>query len=894
MLSLIESYESAVSKEDLDTFWNLLSQVLNIKDVKENEVKMQIMSELDQTSKGFYSLCMIEISKQILVDNRTDYCDIIIPTSRLNILITTGQLQAFYIDESFKKYLAESILFLLPYAVKYFQKTNISSPFKNLFYGVVELIPYTDENIDLFNQYIVSLLTKPNDFHQIVFVLHIARYYEIKDQTKPVIANLVNYMLEKLPSCEFISAEESQLNCETYDTFFKFLKIKFENIYDQIDLETGFQHIFEFIENYIQKENPIKEENDLIRQILSFFKDLIISFIANHDIDEEIKNDISAMLIDYVCPRASYINNKSDFEFSDILSTFCWGISSIGDIVKTDLFFETICNLLSIKTFDEQIASIVKFFDDYYDIDYDNFIVLSNRQIIARLLYTRAKNDQEIITFYAERLISLPEEQINETHLFLISVLNDIVSLLNLNDECLLNLNIRIHEIYEASLSQESHIDINIDFLTFIRLINSSFYIFKKNLDKINMLIELSVKIANKLISNHQNCLGENSSEKDQNETKYSISFTFLCILIKNLQNDDLLNKTVIEFVKQNCQYCITNDAITVISNYAITKRDSDLLQKSIYGLSAECLKVLAYLKGINDKEEEGENEEDNENDEDEKLANHLIRQFRNNISNISNLIKYINTSDSKIFEIQKENMLFELAEKLLSYKLESFEFLKTWSFKNESIVLFSALFSKVPNLLECIEIYIKLIEENKINNYGEWLFPIIKAISIRSDLIDQNYYDLIIPHLTGSIESICKEIDSKSMPTNDFLIFSFLISQFLKLGFKKQLDIPMDDIQKFIDFSNQTSPTIEDCENDNCFNIAKHEIGANNLKLASFLLTQNHSEIMEFLIDIYENSKIVGKEMRIIIIILIDEVLNATEKEFLQDIRQFCLSSSK
>lgn len=895
------------SLSELEPFYKLFCELSKLQNEK-NEEKYSGLAELEETSKDLTLMYFLEIARRILVEGFTSDCDIIIITSNINSLIESEDLDIFFEQTpELKDIFASSILYLLPFTAGYYQKTGIIIPFTNLYSSVLELIfIHRPDNVELFNQYINFLLNDANQY-QIIIALYFATKFNILDQNKEKVVNLVKFLLEKLPECEFIPEFQiqNQLNSETYHIFFNYLIKNGLMLYQEINFVQGIGQIFKFIDNFIHKEKSIKEEKDLIKKIIEFFNCLLRNIKPYKGLDEDYKTKILNILIQNVYVRAIMIIFKSDFENSYLLSQFFLVASDDFDFTfiisrKPNYFVHTI---FCLSIFNELLGSEQHIFTDFYDIDYYYIIYLSNRQNVAQFIYfitTKYDNNLECISAISKFLMSLPEEQIKETHIFILTVLNDIVTLTKSTDKNILQMLYELIkkfiEVGEAVTSNEINSDKKFIYLfTFIRLINSSFYI----IDKISE--ESEKKKIFEFYNNKAICLKkiiDDCTEETQNENYYKIFFTFLCKLFNNLLEYEYLKidpKEIIPFVNEYFQLCITNDANTVKSNCAIALKDLDLFLESIFIYIEKCIKIVEKLIRIdNEKAEDAESEED-ENEEENDI-NHFIRYFEDNISKISNLIKRANMADlekSDIFSTDGQNIFVKLAKLLISTRFESINF-ETWCFKEESIKLFSALFSQVPNLFDWIQKYLKLINKHELCDYGEWSIPIITAISTRPEIIDQKYYDLIIPFLKKSIECILEDSDDgKIIATDYFLMFSSLLTRFFELGITDQLNIPSEDISSFVEFAIMTAPNDKDCEVDGHYKIIGHDLGVNILRLASFLLNHDDlSEIVEFLQMILNDFKIVGQEMRFIIIFLIDNVLKANEDEDFQKLKKFCLSN--
>ena len=183
-------------------------------------------------------------------------------------------------------------------------------------------------------------------------------------------------------------------------------------------------------------------------------------------------------------------------------------------------------------------------------------------------------------------------------------------------------------------------------------------------------------------------------------------------------------------------------------------------------------MRISEQLKEQEEEEEEEENKE--------KKVEHIIRHFNENVSKLSNIIKNIDIScfDENAFTISKENKLVEFSQILIITDTG------TWTFIYGSIEFFSALFSKVPNMVQWINFYLVLVNEFGKFYYDEWPIPVTSAISCRPELIDQEFIDHIFNVSKDYIEeSIINYGEKKLIDTVCFLYINSLITRLFEIS---------------------------------------------------------------------------------------------------------------
>lgn len=870
----------------------------------EEEKKIYLSSLHEYETNPSLPFCLLEMIKELLVDKNEEYDGYLdMFTAYLIKLFEVKKIihKTCKQNTEYRINLFSSILYLLPYAAQLFQENQQILCFKHLYSALIlEMNNYDDQAINLFNQYIYELLSDETATpHKVIISMIFAKNFPILAPNNEMFLQNIVFLLQNLPKCNL----DNEIEKLSYQTLFADLcfVLKEYLAVDSINLNLFTEAIDQYILYFIQKcrsdegNSAFNAEIELIEQISLFILEILDD---NKDDLKPLKNTYKLIvqnLSNIFYKRGIDLISSSDYLLSSTVSRVICKTARYITIDDPNYLvqFIFVSSALSQKDKDEIDESEDIFFYDFYDISCFKNNDFSNRQSICFFI----QQFPQALNVIASFLEFSKTDHITEDHFFLISVSNIVIAYHNVDrstKETFYQLTIDYMKIASEILNELTsqnffhNIENTIFILTIYQFINSSLF----------FLNDEEISTFNNEISRLMNIV-ETFSEEFPSDNHVRIFFTFCCILATKLIERSMLTvllDQIVPFTDKYFDNCITNHAIKLMSIFAFDDKNIELLLKVFERYFSECENIISEVLSKSSSVDEDEDEEE-ENLKDitfelpkDKQSEYNLRYFSDNISRMSKIIRDIDFSYFNDIQDKLQNIL-----RFLIVKGED------WPFINESIALASAILIKAPNFKEWTQFYTDSAFESKRHAfYSEWINPLIEMVSMKPEIVDQEYADFLLLKAKKCIEdSVDTEnggtIDRKPMSTIDALNRIALVMRVFEFGVSSEINFQPEIVSFFLDILIQTLPNEQDLEeNDEDFFIEDHKFGINMLKLASFLALPelNVEDLIQFLNEIVNQGQVVCNEMRYIIIILIDNVIKPNEDSELNELRDLCLTN--
>lgn len=847
--------------------------------------------------------CILEMIKESLVDKNEVY-------DRYLDMLTAYFIRLFEMKKiihksckenaEYKISLFSSILYLLPYAAQIFQENQQILCFKHLYSALIqEINNYDVQTINLFNQYIYELLSSETlTPHKIIISMILATNFSILEPNKELFLQHILFLIQNLPKCN-LDNEMEKLSYQILFTDLSFY-LKEGLADDTIKLDLFTEAVDQYILYFIQKcrsdegNSAFNADIELIEQIPLLVLDILDDYEYELKKPQNAFEPIVKNLSNIFYKRGVDLISSSD---NLLASTVCRIISKTARYITIDdpdylTQFIFVSSSLSQKDKDEIDESEDVFFYDFYDISCFKKNDFSNRQSICLFI----QQFPQALNVIASFLEFSKTDHIVEEHFFLISVSNIIIAYQNVDRSTKATfyqltidyMRIALEFLNELTSQNFFHnIEITLFILTIYQFIKSSFF----------LLNDEEITTFNNEISRLMSII-EAFSEEFPSNNHVRTFFTFYCIFSTKLFERSALTvppDQIVLFTEKYFDNCITNHAIKLMSIFAFDDKNIDLLMKIFERYFSECESIISELLSKSISVDEDEEEEQDERLKDmlfeipnDKQSEYNIQYFRDNISRMSKIIRNIDFSCFDNIQNKLQSML-----RFLVVKGED------WPFIDESISLTSAILIKAPNFKQWTQYYTDLaFEFNRHVFFSEWVNPLIEIVSMRPEIVDQEYADYLLINMKKCIEAAVNTENGdnrKAMPTIDVLNRIALIMRIFELGISSEINFQPEIVSFFLDITIQSLPSEQDAlEIEEDFLIEDHKFGFNMLKLASFLAFPeiNIEEIIQFLNEIVNEGQVVCNEIRYIIIILIDNVIKPDENSELNELRNLCLTN--
>lgn len=894
-------------RENVQAFFQNFLLSFSSQDSINNAKKLQEIES--DTNTLFY---LLEMIRAVLVDENEVYQRYLITaTGYFDHLISKIPAIRRYCkeDPEYKTCLISSVLYLLPYAASLFQNKDMIDCFNHLLSVFCNLC-CNDSNIsEILNPYVTILLKNQyqTPYHQIIAMIFTSKI-KLTPENHEMMIQLVMHFLSKSRECDFTFYVARMV----YQTIFKDLqRYLFLSILDEsVPIDMLILYFSQINQNFISKYSQIPNaacnpefmfEVDFINYILEFIKEFTSTYKTHkHHKEPSIKVFIKKSY-DLIYDQALSLISSSQYHCSKKIIKLLFYNFDLYQIKNTKEEAEYFVNLifhiinLTKDDIDEVLESEEHFFYDTYDINFESKLY-SNRQITAQFLFELIRpnkdnnnndnsNGTSLIAMFLPFLLSVDNTKLQEQHFYLLSIINIITIQAQLKGEEFL---LCLHALTLKFLNAGSNILSNlftsdcfnnlqsvVFILTYYFLIASSFYILKEN------EIPLINDEAARLVGIIQN-LNLNNSFK-------SIFFTILCILIDGLMDLKLVTIPIdqlFQFISDNINLCFTNHAITLMNKFALETQNVDNLIKTFDIYMTRCEELLKEfvtdIKNNDDSSYIGIPWETSGT----KEFNYSMRYFHDNLEKMARIIEI---TDLKQFNLER---IRNLANLLIIIGDE-------WSFVAECTGFLSAIISKAQDAKDWTYFYINQIQKySRIEIYGEWVVPIVHFISDHPLMVDQDFINYMMEMLKKHVSKLYNSTSSRDprpmLATFDALMLFTLITRIFELGFFDQISISPDDVMFFCKFVDDGKPTDEDNKILDDYLPKDHELGGNILKLAGFLAAPqiNTDMIIPFIKYLVETGQIVSEEMRYMIIILIDRVINPEVRGQFLELRQYLLTN--
>ena len=331
---------------------------------------------------------------------------------------------------------------------------------------------------------------------------------------------------------------------------------------------------------------------------------------------------------------------------------------------------------------------------------------------------TKKTNNPQFCLIILTFLCNIKVEEINETHFYLLSLIN-LISFYNFTDnqellESLFKLTCQYYEIGSeilATILAQSALDSleNVIFMfTFYFFLDTSLFLI--NEEQVTTINEE----VSRLMDIIQTC-AEGSPEENFN----GILFTFFCILIDSLSEKDGLLipiESINQFLGQFNELCFTNHAIKFMEKL-VDEKDQN---KIFFGYFDKCEQMISNFKGtVQNRKDMDDNEEEEDDFIDcsiygipDRELDYTIRFFYDNIKKMSDIIRRIDFTN---FDDEDLERIKDLSIFLLSKG-------EDWKFIDECIEFMSAILSKTPDLFNWSQFYIEKIDQYERSIWKFWL----------------------------------------------------------------------------------------------------------------------------------------------------------------------------